>query len=168
MPNHYWCQYYLIVTKTLGNKLQWNQNQNIPNKISKKRKCCLGLNVLRFDDVIKWKHFPPYWPFVQGIHRSPVNSPHKGQWWGALMFSLICAMHHAHYDVIVMGYFIVTGALTHLKIGHFLWHNRPWSQCCGCFSCTRPSASPILTNNWLCSMVSSCSWDGTRDNLPHS
>ena len=26
-----------------------------------------------------------------GIHRSPVNSPHKGQWRGALMFSLICA-----------------------------------------------------------------------------
>ena len=42
------------------------------------------------DDVIKWKHFPCYWPFVQGIHRSPVNSPHKGQWRGALMFSLIC------------------------------------------------------------------------------
>ena len=43
------------------------------------------------DDVIKWKHFPRYWPFVRGIHRSPVNSPHKGQWRGALMFSLICA-----------------------------------------------------------------------------
>ena len=41
------------------------------------------------DDVIKWKHFPRYWPFVRGIHRSPVNSPHKGQWRGALMFSLI-------------------------------------------------------------------------------
>ena len=32
------------------------------------------------DGVIKWKHFPGYWPFVRGIHRSPVNSPHKGQW----------------------------------------------------------------------------------------
>ena len=32
------------------------------------------------DDVIKWKHFPRYWSFVRGIHRSPVNSPHKGQW----------------------------------------------------------------------------------------
>ena len=42
-------------------------------------------------DVIKWKHFPRYWPFVRGIHRSPVNSPHKGQCRGALMFSLICA-----------------------------------------------------------------------------
>ena len=69
------------------------------------------------DDVIKWKHFQHYWPFVRGIHRWPVNSPHKGQWRGALMFSLICAWinawvnnreagdlqcHHAHCDVTVM------------------------------------------------------------------
>ena len=69
------------------------------------------------DDVIKWKHFPRYWPFVRGIHRSLVNSPHKGQWRGVLMFSLICVWingwannreagdlrcHRAHYDVIVM------------------------------------------------------------------
>ena len=45
------------------------------------------------DDVIKWKHFPRYWPFVRGIHRSPVNSPHKDQRGGALMFSLICALN---------------------------------------------------------------------------
>ena len=38
------------------------------------------------DDVIKWKHFPRYWPFVRWIHRYPMNSPHKGQWRGALMF----------------------------------------------------------------------------------
>ena len=42
------------------------------------------------DDVIKWKHFPRNWPFVRGIHRSPVNSPHKGHWRGALVLSLIC------------------------------------------------------------------------------
>ena len=38
------------------------------------------------DDVIKWKHFPRYWPCMRGIHRSAVNSPHKGQQRGALMF----------------------------------------------------------------------------------
>ena len=47
---------------------------------------------------ISWRHqmetFPHYWPFVRGIHRSPVNSPHKGQWRGALMFSLFCAWIH--------------------------------------------------------------------------
>ena len=30
------------------------------------------------DDLIKWEHFPRNWPFVRGIHRSPMNSPHKG------------------------------------------------------------------------------------------
>ena len=32
---------------------------------------------LSHDDVIKWEHFPRSWPFVRGIHRWPVNSPHK-------------------------------------------------------------------------------------------
>ena len=69
------------------------------------------------DDVIKWKHFPRNWLFVRGIHRSPVNSLQKGQWRGALMFSLICVWiydwvnnrevgdlrcYRAHYDVSVM------------------------------------------------------------------
>ena len=43
------------------------------------------------DDVIKWKHFPRHWPIVRGIYRWPVNSFHKGQWRGAVTFSLICA-----------------------------------------------------------------------------
>ena len=41
--------------------------------------------------MINWKYFPRYWPFVRGIHQSPVNSPHKDHWRGALMFVLICA-----------------------------------------------------------------------------
>ena len=43
------------------------------------------------DDVIKWYHFPRYCPSVRGIHWSPVDSPHKGQWRGAVIFSLMCA-----------------------------------------------------------------------------
>ena len=69
------------------------------------------------DDVIKWKHFPCYWPFVRGIHRPPLNSPYKGPWRGAVTFSLICVWingwvnsreagdlrrYRAHYDVSVM------------------------------------------------------------------
>ena len=42
------------------------------------------------DDVIKWKHFPRYWPFARGIHQSPVESPKKGQRRRALVFFL-CA-----------------------------------------------------------------------------
>ena len=75
-----------------------------------------GLKVSSHDDVMKWRHFPRYWPFVRGIHRSPLNTPHKGQWRDAMMFSLICARingwvnnrelgdlrrHGTHYDVIV-------------------------------------------------------------------
>ena len=69
------------------------------------------------DDVIKWKHFPRYWPFVRGIHRWPVDSPHKGQRCRPFMFSLVYALtsgwpntrdvydlrcHRGHYDTIVM------------------------------------------------------------------
>ena len=75
------------------------------------------VKVLKHDDVTKWKYFPRYWPFVRGIHRSPVNSPHKGQWCETLMFSLVCAWingwvndreagnlrrHRGHDDVTVM------------------------------------------------------------------
>ena len=75
------------------------------------------VNGLTHDDVIKWKHFPRYWPFVRGSHRSPVDSPHNRLGRRALMFSLICAWtngwasnreagdlrrHHAHYVVNVM------------------------------------------------------------------
>ena len=67
------------------------------------------------DDFIKWKLSPRHWPFVRVIRRSPVNSPHKGQWRGA--FSFVCAWtngwlnnleagdlrrYRTHYDVIVM------------------------------------------------------------------
>ena len=51
----------------------------------------LGLH----EDVIKWKHFQRYWSFVRGIHRSPVDSIHTGQWRGTLVFSLICAWLNA-------------------------------------------------------------------------
>ena len=81
---------------------------------------CMSGNIIQtflHYDVIKWKHFPRYWLFVRGIHRSPVNFPHKFQWRGASMFSLICSWlngwvnnreagdlrrHRAHYDVVVM------------------------------------------------------------------
>ena len=66
------------------------------------------------DDVIKWRYFPRYWPFMRGIHRPgefPAQRP------VTRMFSLICAWinglvnnskasdlrrYRAHYDVSVM------------------------------------------------------------------
>ena len=73
--------------------------------------------VIYHDDVIKWRHFSRHWPFVRGIHQSPVNTPHISQWRGAFMFSLICVRINGcvnnceagdlrrirpHYDVKVM------------------------------------------------------------------
>ena len=39
-------------------------------------------NLFQHDDVIKWKHFPRYLPFV----RSLVDSTHKSQWCSVLIF----------------------------------------------------------------------------------
>ena len=113
-----------------------NQNGILPRVLPKKnayRLCCVMFCF--HDDVIKWKHFPRYWPFVRGIHRSPVNSPHKGQWLGALTFSLICVWingwvdnreagdlrrYRAHYDVTVMP--LVAGRFYPCPSGSLHWH----------------------------------------------
>ena len=69
-----------------------------------------------------WRHqmetFSALLAICAGNSPSPVTSPHKGQWRGALMFSLICVWingwvnnheagdlrrYRAHYDVKVMG-----------------------------------------------------------------
>ena len=109
------------------------------------------------DDVIKWRHFPRYWPFVRGIHRSPVTSPHKGQWRGALMFSLICAWmndwvnnrdagdlrrHRAHYDVTVIlcTRFALCYALLWFVIGSF------YPYCLGLFDWHRDK--PTFAPRW--------------------
>ena len=68
-----------------------------------------------------WRHqmetFSTLLALLRGIHRSPVDSPHKSQWRGALMVSLVCAWtnywannrhasdlrrHCTHYDVTVL------------------------------------------------------------------
>ena len=98
----------------------YKQYQNHGTRCSPNSAILILTKFVDHDDVIKWKHFPRYWPFVRGIHRSQVNSPHKGQWRWALIFYLLCAWinawvnnretgdlrrHHAHYDVTVMAAF---------------------------------------------------------------
>ena len=101
---------------------QWSfwygdENMKINKKKHIKKNDKSQQTINHHDGVIKWKHFLRYWPFVQGIHWSLVNSPHKGRWCGALMFPFICTWtnswannadvcdlrrHRTHYDVIVM------------------------------------------------------------------
>ena len=141
-----WCVFFVrilekndrVITAPHCNTVhcQHREAQNTPGNIHSVPHCCVllgfdcsqiipdssgllhtGAIIRLHDDVIKWKHFPRNWPFVRKIHRSPVNFPHKGQWRGALMFSLIYVWindwannreagdlrrQHGHYDVIVM------------------------------------------------------------------
>ena len=105
----------------LWNGVHWSRSQCVDNHTRTWYMDHLSYFMFH-GDVIKWKYFPRYWPFVRGIHRSPANSPHKGQWRGALMFSLICTRingwinngeagdlrrYRAHYDVTVMFHFLL-------------------------------------------------------------
>ena len=76
---------------------------------------------------------------MRGIHRSPVNSRHKGQWRGAFMFSLVCARinlwinnrdagdlkwYNSHYDVTVMDTLLLQPPLIcmeEIQIMSFSW-----------------------------------------------
>ena len=133
----------------------------------------INLCDISHDNVIKWKIFPHYWPFVWGIHQSPVNYPHKGQWHGALMFSLICAWtniqvnnwdagdlrcHHAHYDVTVISHNIYLQrhvccelpCVDPLKSGNAYLCYWAWSSLLHimafCLICAEPLAKPMLTH----------------------
>ena len=107
-----------------------------PLLVNGAHRICVNLAMLIHDDVIKWKHFPRYWPFVRGIHRSTANSPRKGQWRGALMFSLICVWincwvntreagdlrrYRGHSDVTVMHteFMIIQRSVSHHPMTQF-------------------------------------------------
>ena len=112
--------------------------------------------------------FSAYWPFVQGIHRSPVNSPHKGQWRGALMFSLICTWingwvnnreagdlgrHCAHYDITVMGHSFACDVIMHISeiwwlgVENYLWNMAPFHSECASWN---PHSKKIWLFHYLC------------------
>ena len=140
--NNYLIKYVrtgLVLTRCLFNK----RVMNVPNSLHSFGCKCVVLHVI-FEPLVKayklnshmktkcitsktktasmmtsWNGniFSRYWPFVRGIHRSPVNSRHKGQWRGALVFSLISTRingwvnnegvgdlrrYGTHYDVTVM------------------------------------------------------------------
>ena len=116
------------------------------------------------DDGIKWKHFPRNWPFVRAIHQFPVNSPHKGQWRGALVFSLIYVWindwvnngeagdlrrYLTHYDVTVMACFQILALVVHIC---YSWsgHSK-WDQC-------SPSGVAQFAGGWWFETLSRQLW----------
>ena len=121
------------------------------------------------------EHFPRYWPFVRGIRWILVDSPHKGQWRRALVFSLISVWtndwfnkrnagelrhHRAHNDVTAMGHLIKPAAMA--KGHHFsskstqLCYNNismPRQNCCH-FSDNIPEW--VLLNANGCILIQIC------------
>ena len=55
---------YWHIYPTQKRKCYLQTKQNYPLRI------LLKTTYILHDDVIKWKHFPRYWPLVRGIHRS--------------------------------------------------------------------------------------------------
>ena len=109
------------------------------------------------DDVIKWKHFPRYWPFVGGIHRSPVNFPTQRPVTRSFDVSLIrvwingwvnngeagdLRRHRAHYDVTVMRHGIPIRHGTRIRIT-----GRCYSLICG-FSALRGTNMDSTLMGW--------------------
>ena len=139
--------------------------------------CILALNHHYHDDVIKWKHFPHYWPSVRAIHWSLVDSPRKGQWRGALLFSLISAWkngwannldagdlrcHYTHYDVPVMVYnfslsrsWTLTSTLTSMLTPHW------WMGSCTAMSMmtSRASSARPSSPNFCVPMLKTSLWE---------
>ena len=106
--------YLIMIISNLGCQVcsQFQKTATI-HSVPHRRQGLLVYSVIK--NVIKWRYFPRYWPVVLGIHRSPVNSPHKGQWRG----TLVCVFfdlrlnkrlskrdtgelrrHSAHYDAL--------------------------------------------------------------------
>ena len=100
-----------------------------------------------------WRHqmetFSALLALFGGNHRAPVDSPHKGQWREALMFSLSCnwtkdwansrgavgfGRHRAHYDVTVLhdDYMPATVNVhpTHFKHLSLNWASLTWKIPC--------------------------------------
>ena len=60
----FYCTIFVVLQLygvTLGLEISWRCSTFV---------CRRDSEVFNHDDVIKWKHFPRYWPFVRGIPRS--------------------------------------------------------------------------------------------------
>ena len=94
-----------------------------------------------------WRHqMEPFFALLAlcvGNSPVPVNSPHKGQWCGALIFSLICVWingwvnnrdagdfrrHRAHYDVTVMAFRILNDVICSTSVTSKLLITKATSQ----------------------------------------
>ena len=126
------------------NKLHWTRNKWI------------FLKYKIHDDVIKWKHFPRYWSFVRGIHRSPVtrcfdiffdlrlNKRLSKQWWCWWFETPSWSLWRHCNDVSKCK--SILGYEDFLQMSNCFWHTKLW------LGINSPSASGLsawVTCCWL-------------------
>ena len=105
----HWSYVFLALTHRLNNieasRDKLIQKQQVTQK-------CIKSTLEVSHMTLSNENFSRYWPFVRGIHRSPMNSPHTGPWflWSTSWINGSAnnretgdlRRHRAHYDVIVM------------------------------------------------------------------
>ena len=70
-----WCRassgnYVVYTVKNVFIHVSLESNGFVLSSLTGGHQSTWPMKSCRHDDVIKWKHFPCYWPFVRGIHRS--------------------------------------------------------------------------------------------------
>ena len=108
---------------------------------------------------------------------SPVDSPHKGQWRGALIFSFICGWingwannrmasdsrrHSSHYDVIVMFTFLDSACCWQCYDLFVVYGRTPCKTMCGC---SFPSAAVHIWASWQIRKIVGCSCAGNAGSV---
>ena len=72
------------------------------------------------DDVIKWKHFPRYWHFMSGIHRSPVvarKCPCNASYCVSVLLQTISSYSLIWYDSSVINGTYLPFCIMYTRIG---------------------------------------------------
>ena len=83
---------YFVYTPRIrkhNGKYRWHLALN-STKVTEENSTFDTITINLHDDVIKWKQFPRYWPLCGEFTGPRWILRTKGQWRGALMFSLIC------------------------------------------------------------------------------
>ena len=109
------------------------------------------------NDVIIWKHFPRYWFFVRGNHRSPVDSPHKAS--DAELWSVLWSAPEQTVEqtigtsviwctiVLIVTSPVMTRRSLEIKTNIQVYSSVPDSNCITLFFCY---CTPDLTKSLMC------------------
>ena len=148
------CRTNADILSTPRTKLQWNLSHIVEylfqENATENVVCRILAILLRPPYTIsRWRQmetFSALLALCAGNHRSPVNSRHKGQWRGALIFSLICARINAWENNREAGDFgTLSGSLWRHCNDTYLfdsWCRSSRPGMCSCNCSSRPHTEP--------------------------